>query len=148
MVRLRQVASIRAMYRSTDSAPYTRQGEHAIAESAQSPTLVLIEPDDDVRDALSTLLRGEGWDVLAARDGASGERLLGRLGLTAVISESSLPDLGPAALLSACQARRLPLIFTGHELPLQLAVTAAGFAEAVAAEAQYGDRATARIRTI
>lgn len=110
------------MYQSTDSAPHTWQGEHAIAESAHSPTLVLIEPDDDVRDALATLLRGEGWGVFEAIDGSAVELLLDRPGLSAVISESSLPDLDPAALLAACEARRLPLIFTGHELPLQLAV--------------------------
>ena len=83
---------------------------------------MLIEPDDDVRDALATLLRGAGWGVFEACDGAGSDGLLGRPGVFAVISESSLPDLEPAALLSICAARDLPLIFTGHELPLQRAV--------------------------
>lgn len=98
------------------------RGENAIQAAAADLALVLIEPDENVRDALATLLRGQGWDVITAARGNEVERLLDRPGVVAVISESSLPDVEPAALLSACAARGLPLIFTGHELPLQRAV--------------------------
>jgi two-component system response regulator FixJ len=84
--------------------------------------LVLIEPDASVRDALTVLLQGEGWEVVNA---ANCEELLAALeagGLTAVISESSLPDCAPQDILEECSRRELPAVFTGHDLPLQGAV--------------------------
>ena len=84
--------------------------------------MVLLEPDASVRDALAVLLRGEGWEVVNA---ARCEELLAALeagGLTAVISESSLPDCAPQDILEQCSRRELPVIFTGHDLPLQGAV--------------------------
>jgi len=122
MVWLIPGASMRRMHRSTVREAHTLQGENAIQATAADLALVLIEPDDNVRDALATLLRGEGWVVIEAKCGKQLERLLNRPGVVAVISESSLPDLEPAALLNACTTRKLPLVFTGHELSLQRAV--------------------------
>ncbi len=103
-----------------------RRGELAIQAAttgtAAAPAVVLIEPDESVRDALVTLLRGEGWRIIEAGGGGRLEEVLDRGGVVAVISESSLPDLDPATLLDVCATRGLPLIFTGHELPLQRAV--------------------------
>ena len=84
--------------------------------------MVLIEPDVSVRDALTVLLQGKGWEVVNA---ANCEELLAALeagGLTAVISESSLPDCAPQDILEQCSRRELPVVFTGHDLPLQGAV--------------------------
>lgn len=84
--------------------------------------MVLIEPDASVRDALTVLLQGEGWKVVSA---ANCEELLAALeagGLTAAISESSLPDCAPQDILEQCSRHELPVIFTGHDLPLQGAV--------------------------
>jgi len=85
-------------------------------------TVVLIEPDVSVRDALTVLLEGESWrvnclddcnDLLAAREDNT---------VVAVISESSLPDCTPQEVLERCSRFSLPVIFTGHDLPLQGAV--------------------------
>lgn len=79
-----------------------------------------------MRDALTLLLRGEGWDVRAARDRAELQARIDEAAtggdLAAVISESSLPDCTPGDILEACSAQGLPVVFTGHDLPLQGAV--------------------------
>jgi len=103
----------------------------AAASSARDPEirkkqlkgrLVLIEPDASVRDALTVLLHGEGWEVLAAADCGDLPATLEAGGLTAVISESSLPDCAPQDILEQCARHGLPVVFTGHDLPLQGAV--------------------------
>ena len=75
-----------------------------------------------MRDALTVLLRGEGWEVLTAADCRKLENWLEAGGLTAIISESSLPDFAPQDILEHCSHHGLPVVFTGHDLPLQRAV--------------------------
>lgn len=92
--------------------------------------MVLIEPDASVRDALSMLLRGEGWTIRYAEDCRELERIIDEQvgagdaqgALTAVISESSLPKCTPGDILELSSSRGLPVVFTGHDLPLQGAV--------------------------
>lgn len=84
--------------------------------------LVLIEPDVSVRDALDVLLRGDGWEVLQAANCRELQAWLDAGELTAVITESSLPDCAPQEILEHCSERGLPVVFTGHDLPLQGAV--------------------------
>lgn len=53
------------------------------------------------------------------------EELLKRMAsddVVAVISESSLPDCTPQEVLEHCQSFGVPVVFTGHDLPLQGAV--------------------------
>lgn len=83
-----------------------------------------------MRDALSMLLRGEGWAIRYAEDCLELERIIDQQGgaadapgaLTAVISESSLPKCTPGEILELSSSRGLPVVFTGHDLPLQGAV--------------------------
>ncbi len=84
--------------------------------------MVLIEPDMSVRDALKILLEGEGWSVNCLDNCDELDALIGQNALVAVISESSLPDCTPQEILERCSKRSLPVIFTGHDLPLQGAV--------------------------
>jgi DNA-binding NtrC family response regulator len=84
--------------------------------------LVLIEPDISVRDALTLLLRERGWAVRAVGNCDDLRAAVERGGLTAVISESTLPDCAPEEILSLCSDHHLPVVFTGHDLPLQGAV--------------------------
>jgi two-component system response regulator FixJ len=85
-----------------------------------------MEPDASVRDALSLLLRGEGWEVREAIDCLELQQRMddGAVegGPTAVISEASLPQCGPQEILEMSAAHRVPVVFTGHDLPLQAAV--------------------------
>ena len=85
-------------------------------------TLVLIEPDISVRDALTVLLQGENWRVNCLGDGGDLLAALEEDTVVAVISESSLPDSTPQEVLERCSRFSLPVIFTGHDLPLQGAV--------------------------
>lgn len=84
--------------------------------------VVLIEPDSSVRDALRLLLEGENWLVREAKDCAELIDALAADDIVAVISESSLPGCTPGEILEQCKRRQLPVIFTGHDLPLQGAV--------------------------
>ena len=96
--------------------------------------LVLIEPDPSVRDALSVLLRSAGWEIRCANDCLELQAMIDSLaagpgagrgaaaGIAAVISESSLPDCTPGEILRLSAAHGLPVVFTGHDLPLQAAV--------------------------
>ena len=84
--------------------------------------VVLIEPDPSVRDALRLLLEGEYWVVREAKDCDDLIDTLEADDVVAVISESSLPGCTPDEILEQCKHRQLPVIFTGHDLPLQGAV--------------------------
>ena len=85
-------------------------------------TVVLIEPDVSVRDALTVLLEGESWRVNCLDDCGDLPAALEEHGVVAVISESSLPNCTPQEVLERCSQYSLPVIFTGHDLPLQGAV--------------------------
>jgi two-component system response regulator FixJ len=97
-------------------------GIPGINQHGNKGVVILIEPDESVRDALITLLRGEGWEVRALQHCDELEGAISRQNLVAVISESSLPDCTPEIILSQCNQRQVPVIFTGHDLPLQGAV--------------------------
>ena len=84
--------------------------------------LVLIEPDAGVRDALTLLLQSKGWVVRTAGSCGELEAELVQGEVTALISESTLPDCSALDILEMCSARGLPVVFTGHDLPLQGAV--------------------------
>jgi DNA-binding NtrC family response regulator len=97
-------------------------GDRTIKEQVEKGKLVLFEPDASVRDALTVLLQGKGWVV--APVSTCNELLVAveQNGLTAVISESTLPDCAPDEILVLCSGHDVPVIFTGHDLPLQGAV--------------------------
>lgn len=97
-------------------------GDLAITAHNDKGILVLLEPDENVRDALSLLLEGEGWQVIVADGCQAMESALDQERIIAVISESSLPGCLPGQILEQCKVRNLPVIFTGHELALQGAV--------------------------
>jgi len=84
--------------------------------------VILLEPDWSVRDALSLLLEGEGLRVHTLENCQELDAAIRKAGVVAVISESSLPDCTPREILERCSACGLPVIFTGHDLPLQCAV--------------------------
>ncbi len=85
-------------------------------------TVILIEPDVSVRDALTILLEGENWRVNSLDDCDDLPVALEEQEAVAVISESILPNCTPQEILECCSRYSLPVIFTGHDLPLQGAV--------------------------
>lgn len=101
-------------------------GRPAINRQGEQGLLVLIEPDPNVRDALSVLLAGEGWQIVEASDCLDLQQRIEEAGeaggITAVISESSLPDCSPGEILEMSNMHGIPVVFTGHDLPLQGAV--------------------------
>ena len=103
-------------------ATRTDSGDRAIKEERQKGLLVLIEPDVSVRDALTLLLLSTGWEICTAESCEELNAAIGRGGITAVVSESTLPDCTALEILELCSAHGLPVVFTGHDLPLQGAV--------------------------
>jgi len=75
-----------------------------------------------VRDALTLLLQSKGWEIRIAGSCEELGAAIEQGGLTAVISESTLPDCSAQDILELCSRRGLPVVFTGHDLPLQGAV--------------------------
>jgi len=97
-------------------------GDSGIKKKSNKGIVVLIEPNASVRDALLTLLHGEGWVVDCLEQCTELPNALKQEDMIAVISESSLPDCTPQEILQQCSSRNIPVIFTGHELSLQGAV--------------------------
>ena len=97
-------------------------GDRAISEEPKKGEVVLFEPDASVRDALTVLLQGRGWLVRAVDSCGDLLSAVEPGGLTAVISESTLPDCSAQDILDLCSQHRVPVVFTGHDLPLQGAV--------------------------
>ncbi|MEE4218493.1 MAG: response regulator [Xanthomonadales bacterium] len=97
-------------------------GEHAINQAQTQGVLLLNEPDESVRDALTLLLQAENWTVRNATDCDNLDALMASGEITAVISEASLPDCTPGEILERCKQFSVPVVFTGHDLPLQGAV--------------------------
>jgi DNA-binding NtrC family response regulator len=89
-----------------------------------SPTcsFILVEPDEAVRSALTTLLEGRGWRVQAGEDGASLCQTLEETSPVAVVSESTLPDMTAAKVLEQCLEHGVPIVFLGHQTEVQRAV--------------------------
>ena len=84
--------------------------------------LLLLEPDESVRDALTVLLEGQRWTVHCANDCTDMVKSLEAGSVAAVISESNLPNCTAEDILERCTTFDVPVIFTGHDLPLQGAV--------------------------
>lgn len=84
--------------------------------------VTLVEPDEAVRSALTTLLEGRGWTVLALEDGRDLGASLARLSPVAVVSESTLPDMSATSVLDECRRFRVPVVFLGHQTEVQSAV--------------------------
>jgi len=97
-------------------------GDRAIKVENIQKALVLIEPDVSVRDALTVLLEGEGWQVVSLLHCHELPGALENNAVMAIISESSLPNGTPQEIFEQCSRKGLPVIFTGHDLPLQGAV--------------------------
>ena len=97
-------------------------GGCAIKERQKGGILLLNEPDDSVRDALTVLLQGEHWSVVNAEDCTEMASAMESGEVVAVISEASLPNCTPEDILERCKEYGVPVIFTGHDLPLQGAV--------------------------
>ena len=96
--------------------------DRAIKSKNRKRTVVLMEPDLSVRDALTVLLEGENWQVNCVDDCDDLVNVIKEAPVVAVISESSLPNCSPQEVLEYCFRHKLPVIFTGHDLPLQGAV--------------------------
>ena len=97
-------------------------GEQAIKQKQKHGIVLLNEPDESVRHALTVLLQGENWTVRDAAGCDTLDALMESGEVVAVISESNLPDCTPGEILERCKARGVPVVFTGHDLPLQGAV--------------------------
>ena len=89
---------------------------------ADSKLILLLEPDEAVRSALSAMLRQHGWQVEAHADGKALDILLTRLAPLAIICESLLPDIKARKVLETAGRKLVPVVFLGHVREVQDAV--------------------------
>lgn len=99
-----------------------KPGNRKIKTEMNKKTVVLIEPDISVRDALTVLLEGENWRVLSVEKCHDLATVFEDSDVVAVISEASLPGCTPQEIFEQCSRQEIPVIFTGHDLSLQSAV--------------------------
>lgn len=90
--------------------------------ATQSMPLTLVEPDEAVRSALTTLLEGQGWQVHALENGKALGKTLSDTAPIAVICESKLPDITAVNVLDQCRKHKVPVVFLGHQTDVQNAV--------------------------
>lgn len=98
------------------------QANNAHSKPGKAMPITLVEPDDAVRTALTTLLEGRGWRVLALENGANLDTALGSNTPVAVVCESTLPDMTAVNVLDACRRYHVPVVFLGHQTQVQNAV--------------------------
>jgi two-component system response regulator FixJ len=97
-------------------------GDLKINRKMSQGMVILIEPDDSVREALVLLLQSEGWHVKSLGGCEQLATAIADENITALVSESSLPGCTPLEILEQGKKFGFPVIFTGHSLPLQAAV--------------------------
>lgn len=84
--------------------------------------VILVEPDEAVREAISSLLKQHGWRVGAHAEAGNLNVLLENHIPLALISESALQDMTAMQVLKACKSKQIPAIFLGHKREIQDAV--------------------------
>jgi DNA-binding NtrC family response regulator len=90
--------------------------------AVKNKLIVLLEPDEAVRTAISSLLKQHGWQV-DARAAANGlGTMLGNEHPVALVCESALPDITAGQVLKISQGSGIPVIFLGHKREIQEAV--------------------------
>jgi CheY-like chemotaxis protein len=78
------------------------------SEDAQPlDAILVVEDDDDTRDALCTLLRGQQYDVMNARNGREALQVLARTRPALIIMDLSMPVMTGWQLLEFIRDRRL-----------------------------------------
>ncbi|NIP16990.1 MAG: response regulator [Xanthomonadales bacterium] len=90
--------------------------------SYNKSAVILVEPDEAVRSALTTLLKSRGFQVTALENGHDLAQLIESGAPLAIISESGLPDMTAVAVLDMSRSHRIPVIFLGHQQEVQNAV--------------------------
>ena len=87
---------------------------------AASSTVFLLEPDEAVRNALSVLMRREGWKVRTfdkALDWQEADQEA-----VCLVAEAELPDISAEEIIQGAKESRIPIIFIGHNISPQSAV--------------------------
>jgi CheY-like chemotaxis protein len=80
--------------------------------------LLLVDDDDLIRDTMTEMLEGEGYDLLATASGADALRLLDAgEAVDLVLSDLSMPDMDGLTLIQETKRRRPgtpAILLTGH----------------------------------
>ena len=71
--------------------------------------VLVIEDNADLRDYLRLALRGEGYDVLTARNGKEALGMIDGQGLDAVVTDLFMPEMDGIETISALR-RKLPAV--------------------------------------
>lgn len=84
--------------------------------------IILVEPDEAVRSAISALIRQHGWRVDAYESAGNLALVLRSKHPATLICESELPDMEADDVLETGIQEGIPVIFLGHKREIQHAV--------------------------
>lgn len=84
------------------------EGRYAVRSYTGSETILLVEDEPSVREALAEVLQREGYQVITARDGSEGRDLLlkHRPMVSVVVSDMGMPGMSGLELLKAIRLLR------------------------------------------
>lgn len=98
------------------------------------PTILLVDDEPHVLDALRTMLRGQPYEVLTARSGPDALEVLAGTGVDVVVSDERMAPMSGSTFLRLCR-ERFPdterIVLTGHA-SLDAVVSAINDAQVVA----------------
>lgn len=79
--------------------------------------ILIIDDDPNIRKTLSDILRGKGYEPLAAKDGAEAQALLAKKAINLVLIDLGLPDIPGLEILTGINSRHpsiQAIILTGQ----------------------------------
>jgi two-component system, OmpR family, phosphate regulon response regulator PhoB len=83
------------------------------------PTVLVIESDDELRVALASSLRAEGYTAIVASTGQSGIEMVRRGGIELIVTEYALEDMEGEKLVRNLKtdpiSRHVPLLIVSHK---------------------------------
>ena len=84
--------------------------------------VILLEPDEAVRSAISSLLKQHGWQIEARGTAGDLDAAFREHAPVALICESTLPGITSRQVLEVGNDNSVPVIFLGHRREIQEAV--------------------------
>jgi CheY-like chemotaxis protein len=86
------------------------------ATDPESPSVLVVDDNDSVRESVVHLLHTEGYEVIEARDGTDALRALNANRVAAMVLDLRMPHLDGGALLRALESPPPTVVLSATEL--------------------------------
>lgn len=94
-------------------------------ERTDNPVVLVVEDDPPVRELLQDVLQDEGYDVVAAHDGAMALQVLSSLKVDLITLDLDMPGLSGSELVLLLRKRKIampPIVVVTGQIPVKRAV--------------------------